>query len=182
MLRTPAPLIGALGVKNMTAIKPDAAFLAALRGEDELGAVVRAHLHVEAELNELLNTLIPAPKHFESMNLSYANKAKLACALGLKEEYLQPLQKLGTLRNAFGHRLDTTITEKVIDELYNSFSVDSKRLMNDSYNLTSEQLPAGVPATLQKLDPRSKFIFIAVALKAEIELATNEAKGRKLDT
>ena len=182
MLRTSAPLIGALGVKKMTAIKPDADFMAALRGEDELGAVIRAHLHVEAELNELLNALISDPKHLDSMNLSYANKAKLACALGLKEEYLQPLQKLGALRNAFGHRLDTTITEKVIDELYNSFSSDSKQLMNDSYTRTSEKLPAGVPARLQELEPRSKFIFIAVALKAEIELAANEAKGRKLDT
>ena len=161
---------------------PDADFLAVLRGEDELGAVIRAHLHVEAELNELLNAMTPAPKHLESMNLRYAKKAQLACALGLSEEYLQPLQKLGALRNAFGHRLDTKITEKVIDELYNSFSSDSKRLMNDSYSLTSEQLPVGVPAKLQELDPRSKFIFIAVALKAEIELATNEAKGLKLDT
>ena len=172
----------AFGVKNMTVLKPDADFLAALRGEDELGAVIRAHLHVEAALNELLNALIPAPKHFESMNLRYTDKAKLACALGLSEEYLQPLQKLGALRNAFGHRLDTTITEKVIDELFNSFSSDSKRLMNDSYDLTSKQLPVGVSANLQELDPRSKFIFIAVALKAEIELATNEAKGQKLDT
>ena len=54
--------------------------------------------------------------------------------------------------------------------------------MNDSYDLTSKQLPVGVSANLQELDPRSKFIFIAVALKAEIELATNEAKGQKLDT
>ena len=166
----------------MTAFEGDAAFLATLRREDELGAVVRTHVHVEAEFNELLSTLMPGPKHLDSMNIGYTNKPKLTCALGFKEEYLQPLQTLGSLRNAFAHRLDTTITEKVIDELYTSFPSDPKRLMNDSYNLTSEQLPAGVPAKLDEFDPHSQFIFIAVTLKAALELAINETKGQKLDT
>ena len=41
------------------------AFLKDLRGEDELGMVIRAHIHIEHPLNELLNMVMPYPGYPE---------------------------------------------------------------------------------------------------------------------
>lgn len=55
----------------------------ALIGEDELGLAIRSHLYIESLLDELLSLLIPFPSHFEEINLNYASKVKMACAMGL---------------------------------------------------------------------------------------------------
>lgn len=41
-----------------TADPSEAAFVGALFGEDELGVVLRAHIHIEAKLVELLELLV----------------------------------------------------------------------------------------------------------------------------
>ena len=43
----------------------EAAFVCALFGEDELGVVVRAHIHIEAKLRELLELVVADPKYLE---------------------------------------------------------------------------------------------------------------------
>jgi hypothetical protein len=55
----------------------DQSFLDALLSEDELGVVVRAHIHVEASLSEFIETLIPVPA--ELPNLRYQQRVELAC-------------------------------------------------------------------------------------------------------
>jgi hypothetical protein len=54
----------------------DAAFFGVLFGEDELGVVVRAHIHIEAKLLELLELLVPAPTYLERMDLDFGAKSK----------------------------------------------------------------------------------------------------------
>jgi hypothetical protein len=42
----------------------DTKFQEALFGEDELGVVVRAQIHIEARVNALLEILVPFPKKY----------------------------------------------------------------------------------------------------------------------
>ena len=62
-------------------------FVGALFGEDELGVVVRAHIHIEAKLLELLELMVADPKHLERMDLDFGQRVNLAVALGLKPEH-----------------------------------------------------------------------------------------------
>jgi len=93
----------------------DEAFFDTLRGEDSLGAVVRAHIHIEARMQLVLEALTPHPRH--RPKIRYEQRAKLAVALGLNERILPALTKLGLIRNEFGHRLDVTLTDAMVDEL-----------------------------------------------------------------
>lgn len=69
----------------------DKEFQAALEGDDQLGMVIRAHIHIEAGLNDVLDVLLVSPKHVEKMNLDFSQKVMLATALGLRPRYQSPL-------------------------------------------------------------------------------------------
>ena len=97
------------------------AFLKALQGEDELGMVIRAHIHIEHHLNELLNMVIPYPGYLKAMQLDYAGKVNLAGATGLRPDIVSPLLALGKLRNQMAHRLGTKITKSRERNFYKTF-------------------------------------------------------------
>jgi len=56
-------------------------FVGILFGEDDLGVVVRAHIHVEAKLVELLALLVSDPPYLERMDLDFGQRVNLAVAL-----------------------------------------------------------------------------------------------------
>jgi hypothetical protein len=43
--------------------RSSAAFYEALRVEDDLGMIVRAHIHIESKLREFIESAAPAPEH-----------------------------------------------------------------------------------------------------------------------
>ncbi len=152
---------------------PDEVFFDALRGEDALGAVVRAHIHIEARLNEVLEALVPHPRHLP--NVRFEQRAKLAVAIGLTERALEPLLCLGRIRNAFAHRLDVTLTNEMVEELQGSFSPEDLAVMQRAYAMTHEQLRTKDAPPFNKLDARSKFISLAVGLDKFLIDAHREA-------
>ncbi len=107
----------------------DSDFFAVLDAEDELGAVIRAHIHIESCLNALLDGWMVSPTHLAKMQLEYAQKVDLAVALGLKEQYSAPLRALGTLRNAFAHRPGIALTKDRADSIYKALHQDDKNLV-----------------------------------------------------
>ena len=58
-------------------------FMEVLNGEDELGAVIRAHIHIEALLLELLRLLVKDEGALRKLNLEFSQSVDLAIALGL---------------------------------------------------------------------------------------------------
>jgi uncharacterized protein YutE (UPF0331/DUF86 family) len=80
-----------------------------LMGDDPLGMVLRAHMHIEEELIKF----IAARDHPEKdIPRGYARCVELALNLGLREEFRKQLSALGRLRNRFAHRLDATIEKE----------------------------------------------------------------------
>lgn len=152
----------------------DDAFLDALMGEDVLGAVVRAHIHIEARLSELLVTLTPFPEHLPK-NLRFEQKARLAVALGLVDGALVPLIQLGNIRNAFAHRIDADLTENMVNDLYLAFAEEDRAVLANAYENTHAELRTENPAPYAKLDPRGKFITLAVAMDKFLIGAQTEA-------
>ena len=149
------------------------AFFDALRGEDSLGAVVRAHIHLEARLQLVLDALTPHPNQLPT--LRYEQRVKLAVALGLDERMLPALTKLGDIRNAFGHRLDVELTDAMVDDLFAVLGKEDQETIIKAYKLTREQLGLQLPA-YEKADARLKFVTIAMALDKFLIAAEKHAR------
>lgn len=160
-------------------ITPDSPgdFIKSLQAEDELGLVIRAHIHIESWLIEFLSKLSDA-KALEKMNLDYFQRVHLAVALGLKEEYSKGLLALGTLRNTFAHKLGSSLTETRIRNLYEALDSDEKATVQAAYTNTEKVLKQHEGKKFQKLPPRDRFVLIAVALQSLLFLAIREAEQR----
>ncbi len=156
----------------MSVSGPDEQFLGALLGDDELGLVIRAHIHIESGINELLDVAVPHPKQLP--HLRYEQKLKLACALGLQERLFKPLNILGHIRNAFGHNLNTSISEVNVNDLYGALAEQDRKgfLLGIEANLVRlriqnvDQFPT--------LSPRVRFIFLAIGLDKAMAQARSE--------
>jgi hypothetical protein len=152
----------------------DEDFLASLFGEDELGVVVRAHIHIEAQLNELLRHLVPEPSFLP--RLRFEQRVNLAVALGLFEAALGPLKKLGDIRNAFGHKLKVSLTREMVDDLWSTFTPEHKAIVLGAHEAARKALPDKRLPDFDQLGPRDKFISIAVSLDKMLLSSQLEAK------
>ena len=155
----------------------DDAFFKALQSEDELGLVVRAHIHVEAKLSEFLG-LLADPASLDKMDLDYSKRVHLAVALGLKHEHAKGLHALGTIRNAFAHRLDSTLSDDRVTNLYKALGPTEKETVQQAYERTETQMKQHEGRKFSDLSPKARFILIAVALRAVLTLAIRECRER----
>ena len=149
-------------------------FLAAVRGEDELGAVIRSHIYVESALAFLLEHLVADKKYLEKLDLDYSQRVDLAIALGLKAEHAPPLHALGTIRNAFAHRLNANLTKDRVEALYKQFSASDKEILHTAFKLTSSQIPIEGAKSFRSLSEKDQFALMAVALRSLILVAIGE--------
>lgn len=162
------------------AIDPaEAAFVSALFGEDELGVVIRAHIHIEAKLLEFLELVVVDRKYLERMDLDFAQRVNLAVALGLKSEHVRALSALGTLRNTFAHRLDAQLSEDRVNNLYAVLSVGDKEVLQLAYERTNAQMAQSDAPPFKNLTPKERFIIISVALRAMLMAAIREIHARR---
>jgi imidazoleglycerol phosphate dehydratase HisB len=147
-----------------------------LMGEDALGVVIRAHIHVEHQLNAFIEEIVPYPDELRPMQLDYSQRVHLVVALGLKEELKKPLLALGTLRNEFAHRLTASLTKARVDDFYETFGGDDKEIIHMSVDSTRKSLGLGAKGKMKHRTPRDKFILYAVTLRAALLAAIQEAK------
>ncbi len=162
---------------SVTTLLTDEEFTRALQVEDELGLVIRAHIHIEAKLLELLSNLANL-KILEKMNLDYFQYVQLAVALGFKEEHSKALIALGTLRNQFAHKLGSTLTENRVNNLYQSLSPNDKSIVQDCYAKTEKDLKQYSGTKFQSLPPKVRFILMAVTLRSLLSVAIQEVSNR----
>jgi hypothetical protein len=100
----------------------------ALTKEDDLGTVVRAHIHIEHELHDFIFFAAPARDHLKSTDkMEFSEKVTLALVLGLKSNLKPSLNAAGNLRNDFAHKLDMNLGEDRLKNLIATLSPDSKQ-------------------------------------------------------
>jgi hypothetical protein len=149
------------------------AFFNALIAEDNLGFIIRAHIHIEHELRRLIETAIPNPQYLDIDQLSYGIAIRIVTSLGLNPRFKSPLQALGKLRNRFAHKLDMRIAEKDGDDFYQSFSTEDKKIIRDNYKITREEKKVpNVP--FEKLDGRDRITLCLVTLRAALLAAQHQ--------
>lgn len=150
-------------------------FIKVLNGEDELGAVIRAHIHIEALLLELLRLLVKDEGALRKLNLEFSQSVDLAIALGLGPEHAKGLRAFGKLRNEFAHDLNSKLSDSRINNLYESLSTTDKEVVQLAYARTNSQLGVS-PPSFKDLTPKGKFVLIAVALRGMLEVALLEVR------
>jgi hypothetical protein len=151
----------------------NAEFQKALFGEDELGAVVRAHIHIEAQVNTLLSVLVPFPNRLP--RLRFEQMLNLACALGLRDDSIVAFKELGNIRNQFGHQLNTRLTTGMVEKMIKGLSLDDLDTLLLTYEITRQQTPSGPFETLSAKD---KFIILCVSLDKLLLQSIEEVKNR----
>lgn len=140
--------------------------------EDEMGAVIRAHIRLENLLLLLVDHLVPSPKHLRKLNMDYDGQVTLALALGLDDELGPALRGIGNLRNRFAHRLDTTLDSGSISNLYASLRPVDKQQTQDSFKRirdTNDSIKN--VANFSELPPDDQFKLIVVTLWAALQAA-----------
>ena len=122
-------------------LSDDEQFFAALCSEDDLGAVVRAQLHIEAGLDKLLMKRL-APSAADTILSdehrtihTWKIRVDWAYALGLiPEPMYRMLLEVGRLRDRFAHNLSKTIERSDLDRLVARLTP----LSRDSLNIVLE--------------------------------------------
>ena len=140
--------------------------------EDEMGAVIRAHIRLENLLLMLVDLLTPFPTYLKKLNLDYDGQVTLALALGLDSALSDALRAMGSLRNKFAHQLETKLDSGTINNLYASLRPVDKQRAQDSFKRirdTNESIKH--VARFAELPPADQFKLIAVTLWAALQAA-----------
>lgn len=147
--------------------------------EDELGAVVRVHIHIENLLSKLVDHLAPHPGHLKELNLDYHGLVSLALVLGLKSELGPALKAMGTLRNNFAHKLGTKLDEGTVNGLYQTLGPEDKKQVQESFErMRSEYESIKRFQKLSEMPAPERFKIIAVVLWAALQAAVLHSKSR----
>jgi hypothetical protein len=148
-------------------------FFAALDGEDDLGVVLRAHIHIEHELKEYILTAIPKPKYVKFADYEYNGVVMLALALGLSDELKAPLVAIGSLRNSFAHRLEMKLSKHDANNLYSTLSADIKSSVQIGYaSILKKPQWAHLPKSMKQLPPKQLWATYLLDVRSSIILQT----------
>jgi hypothetical protein len=158
----------------------DEQFMSDLQGEDELGAVVRAHLYIEHFTDQIIQIVVAKPECLKPLNLDFSGKVNLLLALGVDPEIKKPLTVLAGLRNKFAHRPNYKLTKSETSNLYDALSTDDKNLVQSCYKsalLIANPKMQNIPK-FKELSPKESFVFLALAVRGIIVSALNEIKSK----
>ncbi len=159
----------------------DEQFISVLQGEDELGAVVRAHLYIEYFTDQIVQIVVAKPDCLKPLNLDFNGKVNLLMALGVDPEIKEPLTVLAGLRNKFAHKPNYKLTKSETNNLYKALSKDDKILLQSSYSTAfriAKPEMKNIPE-FKDLSPKDSFIFLALAVRGIIVSTLNDIKSNR---
>jgi hypothetical protein len=155
-------------VRAFSVCDTDQQFMADLQREDDVGLVLRGHLHVEHQLIEIASVLLPFAARCDWGKISYRAKVEFAYGCGLPEDLKDLLERLGAIRNGFAHTLNVSLPKQSVLDLYNSLSVR----LRDGLKISYRAMGLGELAGPSSLEPRDLltliFLIARQATKAEI--------------
>jgi hypothetical protein len=141
-------------------------FITALLAEDEVGSVIRSHLYVETQLSKYLELTVFEPKFLDELDLSYAKKINLACCLGFDPKFSGALKRIGKLRNDFAHDLSSSLSKKVVADLFNALPEFGQQAVHISVGMLHQMCSVvSQPSKYEQLSPKMQFVLIALNLE-----------------
>jgi hypothetical protein len=151
--------------------------LEAFESEDDLGIVIRAHITIERQLNELINQLVLNGEYVKKMKLDYSSTVKLAIALGLDSRFEKSLNSLGSIRNGFAHTSRPELGTGDVNNLYSALDEKEKKILNESIKANNIQ-PEIFGQTHKEMTTRQQFINIAIVLSSAIYTAISQVPNK----
>jgi len=144
-----------------------------LKSEDDVGLVIRGHLHLENRLMEYVAKHLPFPDKCDWEKIGYSGKVELALACGLPNNIRPILEKLGELRNDFTSNLEATIEPNWVLDTYSSLSKQLKSELEESY----KTLGLSKGNKTSKLDTKELLVLIFISVCQAIN-STNKTTGK----
>jgi hypothetical protein len=138
-------------------------FIRDLNGEDDLGVVVRGHLWVERELIGYIDAQLVDPTALRP-DLDYADRVRLAIALGLDTSLKAPLNALGKVRNRFAHQLGSHLDKSDADNLHKVLPKVAKDTIHSSRVAAHDELGSRGPSRASTQEPRTRYILYITTL------------------
>lgn len=149
----------------------DDEFYDALSSEDQLGMVIRGHIHLEHWLDNFLLTAMPLYENYEKgINADYKTKVLMCCALGLAPELQGPLSAVGTLRNKFAHLPSYKLTESDVNNLYASLSSAHKQHLKQAFLILARRFQRE-SSSFVKIDYIERLNLIFMLLHSKLKKA-----------
>lgn len=150
--------------------------------DNDLVAVMRGHLYVEAAVNRLIDAMLPFPQELSDSRLGWPQRVDLALALGLKAQYGGPLKKIGQIRNKFAHCPDASLDDEDVSGLYASLDAEDRDIVLESFRRTRSQAPDLLQAKFSELTPKDRFTLLMVTLHSMLLVAIAEVTGKPIAT
>ncbi len=140
--------------------------------EDELGAVIRAHIRVESVLRNFVVDSAPNPKYINMLELDFDKTVTLAVVLGLNEGYEKSLRVLGKLRNDFAHKPDMKLSKNSVNNLYAQLTPEAKQFLQGSFKKLREENESIKPfQKFSDMPPAEQLKIIVVSIWAQVQSA-----------
>ncbi|MEB5541996.1 hypothetical protein [Vibrio cholerae] len=156
----------------------DSDFHAVLDGEDELGSVIRVHLHIEHYVEQLIGLLAVEPARALSMKLDYSQKLDLLVLLGVNHQVKPMLLQLGVIRNKFAHNLGYKLSHDIVDALYNKLPPPQKQLIHSCYKKAAAKIESTTDSCYKTLSPKAKFTLIAIVIRRHLITLLEKLDGQ----
>ena len=144
-----------------------------LAREDELGIILKGHLHIEHQLKEFISLLLPFGERCDWFKVSYAARVEIALSVGLPDDMRNPLENIVKLRNNFAHNLDCELDKKTIMDFYNGLSNRHR----EAVKLCHKELGKGQPLKPSEADGLELLQIIIVSIHSAISAAMLEVKN-----
>ncbi|MGG0831996.1 MULTISPECIES: hypothetical protein [Priestia] len=97
-------------------------FIKETNSKNILHAILKGHLYIEQEVVRLLNFKLKNPEKILTNNFGFANKIKLAVALGIiSVESMESYLVFNSIRNKYAHQLDYQLGEKDLNLVRKNF-------------------------------------------------------------
>ena len=149
-------------------------FVEALNSADELGMVLRSHLHIEHKLEVFIKSAAPNYSKYEKqLNLEYNSKVLLSCALGLSDSLRGPLQAVGQLRNRFAHKPNFALTSSIVKAVYATFSEPHKQQLRIAYSEVAKRTKR-TEKQYDQLSAEGQLGIIFMFLRSKMKLAIEQ--------
>ncbi len=140
--------------------KREKQLFADLKREDDVGLVIRGHLHLEYQLTEYISKILPYPEKCDWEKIGYSGKMELSLACGLPNSIRPILEQLGELKTDFTSNLNATIEPKWVLDTYSGLSKQLKSELEKSYKTMGLHLSSKT----EKLDTKDLLILIFLSV------------------
>lgn len=148
--------------------------------EDDLGLVIRGHIHVENELIEFIKIRLFPPNVVDALGLGYEEKCKIAKVLGMPKALQAPLSYAGNLRNRFPHNLGVTIGKQEADSFNIALKEHGREYFQEAYHriYPTSNRRSNFWNT-HDFKPKDRIVISLILLWSGLALANMEARAGK---